>query len=144
MDSERPNTWPHGIHTMEPRPKIHPIEEDWPLLTLPSSKMDPFCKEVMITLSASKDAACPVTAMRHVYELCPIWTPPPPLFARPPGDGSRSDAFTPEFLVQHLRELLGQLGVSGAYLGHSVRRGSATSAKATGLAENEIQPLGRW
>jgi hypothetical protein len=119
-------------------------EEDRLLLTLPSSKTDPCRKGVTITLSASRDATCPVTAMRHLYELCPSWTPLAPLLARPPGDGRGSEAFTREYLVQHLRELLGQLGVRGAYSGHSFRRGSATSAKAAGLADNEIQLLGRW
>jgi len=120
------------------------FEEDRLLLTLPSSKTDPFPKGVTITLSASSDAACPVTAMGHLYELCPSWTPLAPLFARPPGDGPGSEAFTREYLVQHLRELLGQLGVRGAYSGHSFRRGSATSGKAAGLADNKIQLLGRW
>jgi hypothetical protein len=96
-----------------------------------------------MTQSASSDAACPVTAMRHLYELCPSWTGLAPLFARPPGDAPRSEAFTREYLVQHLREQLGQLGVRGAYSGHSFRRGSATSAKGAGLADNEIQLLGR-
>ena len=94
------------------------FEEDRLLLTLPSSKTDPFRKGVRITLSASNDAACPVTAMRHLYELCPSWTPHAPLFARPPGDGPGSEIFTREYLFQHLRELLGQLGVGGAYSGH--------------------------
>jgi hypothetical protein len=94
------------------------FEEDRLLLTLPILKTDPFRKAVTITLSALSDAACQVTAMRHLYELCPSWTPLAPHFARPPGDGPGSEAFTREYLVQHLWELLGQLGVSGAYLGH--------------------------
>ena len=98
----------------------------------------------MITLSASSDAVCPVTAMRHLYVLCPSWTPLAPLFARPRGDGPGSEAFTREYLVQHLWELLGQLGVREAYSGHSFLRGSATSANTAGLANNEIQLLGRW
>jgi hypothetical protein len=119
------------------------FEEDRLLLTLPSSKKDPFRKRVTITLSASSDGACRVTAMRHLYELCPSWTPLAPLFTRPPGDGPGSEAFTREYLVQHLPELLRQLGVMGAYSGHSFRRGLATSAKAVGLADNEMQLLGR-
>jgi hypothetical protein len=39
------------------------LEEGWTLLTLPSSKTDPVCKQVTITQSASNDAACPVTAI---------------------------------------------------------------------------------
>jgi hypothetical protein len=120
------------------------FEEDRLLLTLPSSETDPFRKGVTITLSALSYAACPVTAVRNLYELCPSWTPLAPLFARPPGDGPGSEAFTREYLVQHLRELLGQLGVRGAYSGHSFRRGSATSANAVGLTDHEIQLLGRW
>jgi hypothetical protein len=118
------------------------FEENRLLLTLPSLKTDRFRKGVMITLSASNDAPCAVRAMRHLFELCPSWTPLAPLFARPPGDGPGSEAFTREYLVQHLRELLRQLGVRGAYSGHSFRRGSATSAKAAGLTDNEIQLLG--
>ena len=120
------------------------FEEDRLLLTIQSWKTDPCRKGVRITLSASNDTACPVTAMRHLYELCPSWTPLATLFACPPRDGPGSEAFTREYLVQHMRELLGQLGVRGAYSGHSFRRGSATSAKAAGLADNEIQLLGRW
>jgi len=85
------------------------FKEDRLPLTLPSSKTDPFRKGVTITLSASSDTACPVTAKRHLYELCPSWTPLAPLFAQPPGDGPGSEAFTREFLVQHIWELLGQL-----------------------------------
>jgi hypothetical protein len=44
----------------------------------------------------------------------------------------------------HLREVLRQLGVSGAYSGHSFPTGSATSLKAVVLANHKIQLLGRW
>jgi len=118
--------------------------EDRPLHTPPSSKTDPFRKEVMITLSPSNEAACPVTAMRHLYELCPRWTPLTPLIARSTEDCPGSEVFTREYLVQHLQELLGLLGVGGAYSGHSFRRGSATLTKKVGLADDEIQLLGRW
>jgi len=128
---------------MEPHPKIDPIRGGPVLLTLPSSKTDPFRKGVTITLSASNDSACPVTAVRHLYELCPSWTPLAPLFARPPADGPGCEAFTREYLVQHLRDLLGLLGIRGADSGHSFRRGSATSANEAGLAYTEIQLLGR-
>ena len=95
------------------------LEEDQLLLTLPSSKMDPCRKGVTITLSAASDAACRITAMWHLYELCPGWTPLALLFARPLGDGPGSEAYTREYLVQHLRELLGQLGVRRASSGFS-------------------------
>ena len=118
--------------------------EDRLLLTVPSLKTDPFRKGVTITVSALIDAAYSVTAMRHLYEICPSWTPLPALFACPPRYGPGSQAFTQESLVQHLPELLRQLGVRGAYLGHSFRGESATSAMAAGLADNEIQLLRRW
>ena len=120
------------------------FEEDRLLLTLPSSKTDPFRKGVTITLSSSNNAACPAMAIRHLFELCQSWTPLAPLLARPPGHGPGSEAFTREYLVQHLQEQLGQLGIRGAYSGHSFRRGSATLAKAAGLADNEIQLLSLW
>jgi len=97
-----------------------------------------------MTLSASHDAAYPVTAMRHLYKLCPSWNPLTPLFARPPEDGQGSEAFTREYLVQRRRELLVQLGVRRAYSGHSFRTGSATSATAAGLADSEIQLVSQW
>jgi hypothetical protein len=75
------------------------FEEDRVLLTLPSSKTDPFRKGVTITLSASSDAACPVMAMRHLYEHCPSWNPLAAIFTRPLGDGPGSKAFTQEYLV---------------------------------------------
>jgi hypothetical protein len=55
-----------------------------------------------------------------------------------------NEAFTWEYLVQHRRELLAELGVRGTYSGHSFRRGAATSAKAAGVPDTEIQLLGRW
>jgi hypothetical protein len=95
------------------------FEEDRLFLTLPNSKTDPFRKGVTITLASSGDAACPVTAMRHLYDLCPSWTPLAPLFTRLLQDENK--AFTREYLVQHLRELLAQLGVRGTYSGDSFR-----------------------
>jgi hypothetical protein len=82
--------------------------------------------------------------MRHLYELCPSWTPLGPLCARPLADGPGSEAITREYMIQHLWELLRQLGVRGAYSGHLFLRGSATTAKAVGLADKEIQLLDRW
>ena len=34
--------------------------------------------------------------------------------------------------------------IEGHYLGHSFRRGAATSAREAGLTEDEIMLLGRW
>jgi len=102
---------------MECHPKIYPIGGRL-LITLLSSTTDHFWKRVTITLWAARDATCPVMAMRHRHELCPSWTPRAPLFACPPGDGAATEAFTREYLVQHLRELLGQLGVSRGYSEH--------------------------
>ena len=36
------------------------------------------------------------------------------------------------------------LGIDGNYSGHSFRRGATTSARLTGLTQEEIQLLGRW
>jgi len=105
--------------------------------------MDPFHTGVTITQSASNDAACPVTVLRHLYELCPSWTPLAPVFTHPTEDRPGGKAFTWEYLAQHLRELLGLLGVRGSYSGHSFRWRSASSAKVAILPEYKIQLLGR-
>ena len=93
-------------------------EMTWTVNDIINGHTDHFRNAVRSPLLASNDAACPVTAMGHLDKFYTIWTAHPPLITRSPLDGPGSEAFTREYLVQHLRELLGQLGVGGAYSGH--------------------------
>ncbi|KAF8244594.1 hypothetical protein K440DRAFT_558300, partial [Wilcoxina mikolae CBS 423.85] len=49
-------------------------------LTLQNSQTDPFRKGITIALDSSGDTACRVAAILYLYDLCPSWTPLPPLF----------------------------------------------------------------
>jgi integrase len=116
-------------------------------LTLPSSKTDYYREGVTITIAAAGDAACPVTAIIDLFNLCPGYGNNVPLFARWPEDhhwGARG-AFTREYVTSNLRRLLTRAGINAEnYSGHSFRKGAATDARAAGLTENDIKTLGRW
>ena len=111
-------------------------------LTLPASKTDPFRHGIQLTIAASYDAGCPVSAMKRFLEIDRHRPAVAPLFCigiyeqRP---------FTREYVVQRLREIAIQGGLGrGAWNGHSFRRGAATWAAQVGITESQIQTLGRW
>ena len=47
-------------------------------------------------------------------------------------------------VVNKLRGLLTQAGITGHYSGHSFRQGAATWARQAGIPDDDIQLLGRW
>ena len=104
-------------------------------LSLPASKTDPFRQGVTLTIAATGDEVCAVTALRRLFY---DWPAPlsTPLF-------QIGGSFTRQRLTETLRETLVAVGINGHYTGHSFRRGAATSAREAGLSEDEIQLLGR-
>ncbi len=105
-------------------------------LSLTSSKTDPFCQGVTITVANADDSDCPVASMRWLLQRFPS-SNSSPLF-------NVGNGFTRQYVNNALKESLGNLGYSGNYAGHSFRRGAATWAKEAGLTDQEIQLLGRW
>ncbi len=112
------------------------LYEDSLELTLLSSKTDPFRHGVTLTIAATNDEACAVRALRHLFQRWPA-SLSSPLFEI---DG----VFTRDSVTSNLRQALRAFGLEGHYSGHSFRRGAATSARITGLSEDEIRLLGRW
>lgn len=113
------------------------FQEDHITLSLPSSKTDPFCRGVTLTIAEVQNSACAVASLRHLYKHFPE-----PLSA--PLFTTSSGSFTRDFVTSKLRTGLAQLGYIGNYSGHSFWRGAATSAQEAGLTDAEIQLLGRW
>ena len=58
--------------------------------------------------------------------------------------GQNPAAFDRRTVVNELRGCLTSTGISGGYSSHSFRRGAATSARMVGVADHDIQLLGRW
>lgn len=113
------------------------FHEDHLELTLPASKTDPFRQGITLTIAATGDDACPVQALRHLFQE---WPAPldAPLFKAEDGE------FTRDTVTNVLRLTITLAGIQGHYSGHSFRRGAATSAREAGLSNEEIQLLGRW
>ena len=105
-------------------------------ITLPASKTDPFRQGVTLTIAATGDEACAVSALQRLFHDWPA-SLSAPLF-------QIGGSFTRQRLTETLRETLMTVGIHGHYTGHSFRRGAATSAREAGLSEDEIQLLGRW
>ena len=109
---------------------------------LPASKTDPFRHGVEIIVAATGDEAGAVRAMDEFLRADPHRSPLAPLFV---ADRARSTAFTREYVVNKLRALAMAAGLGAAtWNGHSFRRGAATWAAEAGIAESQIQALGRW
>ena len=110
--------------------------DDYIELTLPLSKTDPFRKEVTLSITSALDDAYPISSL---YNLFKRFSSNPSLLLFNPGR-----PFTRKLVTDVLRTTLRGLGYSGNYSSHSFRRGAATSARDTGLSDDEIQLLGRW
>ena len=111
--------------------------------TLPASKADPFRRGITITVAAADDQACAVSA---VHLLFTRWPSPPetPLFMLGQNPNVPESAFDRHTVVNALRGCLATARILGNYSGHSFRRGAATSARMAGVADHDIQLLGRW
>jgi len=110
------------------------------VITIPSSKTDPFRKGVAITIASAPGAhTCAVSALKALFEF--VERPPEsPLFLQ--------DDDTPMsrgFFISRLRAALTRAGFEAAkFSGHSFRHRAASSAAAVGFNDYEIQLLGRW
>ncbi|KAL7270313.1 hypothetical protein RUND412_006988 [Rhizina undulata] len=69
-------------------------------LTLPASKADTFRRGITLTIAASGDSACPVSALIRLFQQYPA-LPTSPLFCR-----AGSLLFTREYMVSSLHEIL--------------------------------------
>lgn len=114
------------------------VNPEYLSLFLPFSKVDKYGLGITIVIPANPDHAyCPVrrmlaiTADRHITE---------PLFTWPNGTVVTSASFI-KMLRQHLRLL--HIDCK-QFSGHSLRRGAAVSAKASGASDELIKLLGRW
>jgi hypothetical protein len=111
---------------------------DGVLLQLPASKTDPFRKGIVIPLSPSGDATCPVVALRELFNRYPK-SPSAPLFSRSYGPFDRA------WVLRKLSQALLFSGINPAgFTGHSFRRGAANSAFKAGIPRADIQKMGRW
>ena len=137
------------FHPSGPRPnRLH--------LTLPASKTDPFRHGITLTIAAAESSnfhsdtskTCAVSAL---YRLLDKWPAPPhtPLFSNThlitgnTTTNGRLASFDRTHVVNRLRDLLVQAGITGHYSGHSFRRGAATWARQAGIPNGDIQLLGR-
>lgn len=111
-------------------------------LTLPASKTDPFRQGIRLIIAASHDEACPVQAIRYLFDMDSHRPQLAPLFCI--GRDTQLP-FTREYVVYQLKDLAAKanLGLVG-WNGHSFRRGAATWAAEVGIPDAQIQILGRW
>jgi integrase len=114
-------------------------------LLLPKSKTDATAKGTHIPMAATNDAICPRTSLAKLFTAYPS-PPNSPLFARGQASGyNLGIMFTRTWFVENIRIYLSKCGMDPSkYNSHSFRRGAAHSATAAGIAESEIQVLGRW
>jgi len=115
------------------------LSADLAQLTLDGSKTDPFRLGVSIKVAANSSVTCPLAAMRAMERLTPL-DGAAPLFMM--NDGSPLDRAA---LVGRFRQAIADAGLDEArFNGHSFRRGGAQSLSLAGVAEHDIQTMGRW
>lgn len=111
------------------------------ILTLPTSKTDPFCKGISVVIAAAPATiTCLVVVLHKILKAIP-GTPTSPLF-----EGLEiGSMLTHDLFITCLKALLSAHGFdSSKYLGHSFRHGAVSSAAAAGYADFEIQLLRCW
>jgi len=110
------------------------------VLTLPSSKTDPFRKGVDILIARAPGArTCAVTALQSLFRHGHRH-PRSALFTQDDGSPLSRTSF-----ISRIKASLTNAGFEAwRFSGHSFRRGAASSAAAVGFSDYEIQQLGRW
>ena len=102
------------------------------------SKTDPFRQGVHLCLGRTGNAICPVTSLLS-YLIIRKGTPGP-LFVMENGQ-----YLTRQLFGAHLNSILQEVGQNAKhYNTHSFRIGAATSARESGVSDENIQMLGRW
>jgi integrase len=116
------------------------------MLYVPSSKTDPGEGAWVFIAAGPTATTCPVQALRRLRELAyqvggAIDTRA--VFCRSFG---QQQALSKTTVGIRLKKALAQAGVRAAHLyaAHSLRRGGATHAAATGVPTRLIQAMGRW
>src|SRR5882672_2959203 len=110
------------------------------ILTVPSSKTDPFRKGVSIAIASAPGArTCAVNVLKNLFKYVPR-PPEAPLFSQD-GDAPLSRG---QFIVQVKSNLARAGFYTSKFSGHSFCRGVASSAAVVGFNDYEIQQLGRW
>ena len=107
-------------------------------LTIKQSKTDPFRKGVKLCLGLTDSVVCPVKALLPYLAIR----------GSAPGSLFLSEGNAPLTRAQFktlLSTTLKKVGLDDSqYNTHSFMIGAATSAKAAGISDTYIQPLGRW
>ncbi|XP_069130780.1 uncharacterized protein [Argopecten irradians] len=120
------------------------VMKDCILLTLKTSKTDPFRKGVVIRLFSTNHSVCPynmcVKYMAYRSRMQALPQPHDPLFVNNMGQVLTRSMFIA--LLKHTLECLNL--DSSAYNGHSFRIGAATSASSVRMEDHMIKTLGRW
>ena len=106
-------------------------------LLIKSSKTDPFCRGVILSIGPSGHSLCLVSALRHYLQLRGFV--PGPLFV-----SSHGCLLSPFLVNPWLRSILATVGLSGNYSSHSFRIGAATSAAAAEVPDHLIKTLCHW
>ena len=135
-------TWGQAEYTLSDFAEFHTTRRSVRLLkdrlelSLPSSKTDPYRKNIILTIIATGDIACPVASLHYLFNRF-LSRPVDSLFYS-------SKPFTRQLVTDTLRQMFKALGYTGHYSGYSFRRGAATSAKEAGVSDSDTQLLGRW
>ena len=112
------------------------LYEDHLELTLLAFKTNLFRQGVTLFVSGTNDEICAVRALRYLFNK---WSTSlfSSLFAI-------DEDFIRRTITHNLRLVLRFSGLLGYYSGYFFRRGTAITARLTGLSEDEIKLLGRW
>ena len=130
-------TWNPAINLS---PKDIKVSDSQLLVTIKSSKTDPFRKGQQIALGASHTKVCPIRSMRRYWQHRRKIPHNLPLFVLDNGG-----FLTREKLASTLKELLQELGMEASHFStHSFRIGATTTAARIGIPDSLIQQLGRW
>ena len=112
------------------------------VLTLRSSKTDIFRRGVQISIYSSDQHFCPVKIMLDYIKVrkCAGAVEADPLLVTANGFILSRSVF-----ISYIRAILSSLGYdSSKFHGHSIRKGSASSAGKANIPDHLIKTLGRW
>ncbi|KAJ1031996.1 hypothetical protein NDA13_002372 [Ustilago tritici] len=112
---------------------------DHVVLTLPTSKTDPFWQGVRVVAPEVDGVKCPATRLWHLSHGRP---PLALLFGLGPSGLDPLPRSTFITILCRAIQACGLLALQ--YAGHSFRRGAATWVSQHGASTANIQPLGRW
>jgi integrase len=114
-------------------------------IRLPFSKTDTIGKGTTITLVATRNQSCPVSALETLFKNYPA-PATAPLFGRHhPLAAYDGIYFSRDYFQRELKTLLLSADINpDGFTPHTLRRGAAQSAADAGFNSNDISKLGRW